>query len=77
MPGCLRTGMSGVAWLVLTEGEKDDFMSLFFVSFLLLKECFYRDRDVVCFYIKLLMDLERSVPMFFFRRAVLLRFGVR
>ena len=54
-------------------------MSLFFVSFLLLKECcFYRDRDVVCFYIKLLMDLERSVPMFFFRRVVLLlRFGVR
>ena len=51
-------------------------MSLFFVSFLLLKERFYRDRDVVCvFYIKL-TDLERSVPMFSFR-AVLLRFAVR
>ena len=77
MPGCLRTGMSGVAWLVLTEGERDDFICrCFLCRFLLLKECFYRDRDVVCFYIKLLMDLERSVPMFSFR-AVLLRFGVR
>ena len=66
-----------MVWLKLTEGERDDFMSLFFVSFLLLKECFYRDRDVVCFYIKLLMDLERSVPMFFFRVVLLLRFGVR
>ena len=52
MPGCLRTGMSGVAWLESTEGKETDDFVVVFVSFLLLKECFYRDRDVVCFLYK-------------------------
>ena len=39
MPGCLRTGMWGVAWLESTEGrETDDFMSLFFVSFFIINK---------------------------------------
>ena len=68
MPGCLRTGMWGVAWLESTEGERDRRFCFLCFLLLLIKECFYK--------IKLLMDLERSVPMFSFR-AVLLRFGVR
>ena len=32
-------------------------MSLFFVSFLLLKECFLQIVEMLCFYIKI-MDLE-------------------
>ena len=66
MPGCLRTGMPGVAWLEATEGKRETILCRFFI--INIKECFYK--------IKLLMDLERSVPMFSFR-AVLLRFGVR
>ena len=57
--------MWGVAWLESTERQT----VLFFVFFIMNKRVFLQN-------IKLLMDLERSVPMFSFR-AVLLRFGVR
>ena len=43
--------MSGVAWLVLTEGERDDFMSLFLCVVLLLKQCVFTEIEMLCVFI--------------------------